>query len=63
MEEESVPQSLVEQILQATFSALADREEFDAHTVQQLQSLTVPGDLTKPTKVAKVLKSMPGSPQ
>lgn len=63
MEETVVPQSLVEQVLQATFSALADKEEFDDQTLQQLQNLNISGNLIKPAKVARILKLVPGRTQ
>jgi len=59
--ENLIHKSLVEQIFDQMFANLEGREEFDKETIDKLKHLAASGDLQKPARVTKVIKSAPGA--
>lgn len=59
--ESSIQKSLTEQIFDEMFASLEGREEFDKETIDKLKHLAASGDLQKPARVTKVIKSAPGA--
>jgi len=55
MEENPVPQSLIEQILAQMFAMLTEQEVFDAATIQRLKQLAKAGHLAKPSRVTNAI--------
>jgi hypothetical protein len=50
--------SLVQQIFDEMFSKIEGQEEFNSDIIEDLKQLAVKGDLKKPQKVAKAIKSI-----
>ncbi len=50
--------SLVQQIFDEMFSKIIGQEEFNSSIIEDLRQLAAKGDLKRPQKVAKAIKSM-----
>ena|GEM_PF-2595090 len=55
-EENAIPKSLVEQILDEMFAIIEKREEFDSNAIQKLRQLASRGDLTKQKIVTEAIR-------
>lgn len=54
-----IEKPLIQQIFYEMFANIEARDEFDQETVQNLKQLATAGNLHKPAKVIKAIKSTP----
>jgi soluble cytochrome b562 len=55
-DQQHIPKSLTDEILDEMFATLSKREEFDKATVDELKQLAQAGELKKASQVTKAIK-------